>query len=1009
MRIRDRQKAVALLLGSFLLVTPFLADAAQAGPVPVRGGEHPDRGRVVFDWPDRAEYRIEEADGRVIVHFAPHADFHLPDKLPRNVLDLRIEPDGVSLALREGTRLRTFRLGNRVVLDLIDPPNNRRSPLREAATPPPALAHPAAPPVGTTLPPAAANVGHPVAAAGPVAAGPPGLGLPSNSAASGAPAVEAVESQTSPARRAEPPAAPSAVQRGVTSPPPALPPANAVALRLVPLPDGGRAVAMRLPAEAGLAVLRRGDAILAVIDTALPLDTAALRGDPVLGAADVLQLPEATVLRFRLAAPATLAVTRDGDTWRLEPRREPAVGRTIALQAEDGSLVLRAARPARVVAIADPETGLPLLVGAVSEPAQAVSQARRMPQAELLPTALGVALLARGDAVSLRPGVERFVLGGAGEGTAPASGLSGEAASMTRLFDLPALDPVAAQNRLRDQQAALAAAAPLQRAALRRDAAETMLALGLGQEAQAMLRLNFQEDPRAGLDGRVRALQAAAALLAGRLPEAAALRDNTLPPSDEVVLWRSLARAAAGKEAEAAPGLAATLPLLLAYPAPLRDRLAPRALEALLAGREAAAARRLLAALPDIPGAAEAKARLLEAEGKTDEALAAYDEASREKDRPSRARAIRGAAELRLRSGKLDAAGAAKAMEPAIFAWRDEDAEFDTRMRVAALRLQGGAPRDALALLAETRTLFPDRAAALRAPMTAALVDALRREPPLEAVALADANRELMPTDEGGSEAFTLLADRLAALDLSDRAAAVLTRVMAGTTGTPRAALGARLAALRLDLNDVAGAASVLSDSDAPDLATPLADRRALLNAQILARQNRLPEAEAALRAMGPAGLEPLAALLAQNRDWAGATEALSTLAEQPGAIPGVTTADAPVPGTPAAKDTLSGSDTPVAVTPEDTPDAPGEARRRIVARAAAFAALSGDARRSVALRRRWSGKMGDGASAQALEALTRDPVRAVAELPRWEAELNLFRGFPGRLEPLRTDAASSR
>ncbi|MFT8246720.1 hypothetical protein ACLIBK_22025, partial [Roseomonas sp. BN140053] len=799
---------------------------------------------------------------------------------------------------------------------------------------------------------------------------------PAASRAAPAPVPAAAPPASSPAT---PPAEPAAAAPLPVPPPPAraLPPAatlpapEAIPVRLVAQPGRGRALLLALPEDTGLAVLRRGDSVLAVLDAAVPLDLRALRGDPVFGNAEVQLLPDATVLRLRLAAPALLLPRRDGANWLLEAVRDAPPGRSILPAPEGEALALRAVRPGRVVVVEDPETGLPLLLGTVRDAEQNSPLRRSLPRAELLPTILGAALLARGDGVSLRAGAERFLLAGAGEGGAPAAGSFPEAAAMTRLFDLPAVDPEAAQRRLQAQQSGIVAAAPLQRATLRRDAAESLLALGLPQEAQAMLRLAFQEDPQAAADPRSRAAQAAAAILAGRLAEAAALDDATLPRTDETTLWRALLRAARGERAEAAPGLAATLPLLLSYPEALRLRLLAPAAEALLDGNETAAARRLLRDAGAQPGLDYVRGRLLEAEGKRDEALAAFEATARGRDRRLRARALRRSVELRFASGALDAAGAAAALEASLYAWRGDAEEVDTRLRVAALRGEAGDPRGAFDLLGETAALFPDRAAGLRPAQHAALLAAMAREAPLAAVALAEANRDLLAADMEGSGAVALLADRLVALDLPDRAAAVLSRAMAAMSGEPRAALGARLAALRLGERDAAGAEAALAGSAAPGLSAPLAEARAILAARALALAGQEDAAATALRAIGPAALPALADLLAARRDWSGAAAALTAQAALPGEL--------------------------------------DDGRRRIVVRAAAYAALAGDAAQLAALRSAWAPRLGEGALARAFGTLVMDPVRGLDDLPRLQRELDLFRGFPTRLDALRADAALTR
>ena len=177
----------------------------------------------------------------------------------------------------------------------------------------------------------------------------------------------------------------------------------------------------------------------------------------------------------------------------------------------------------------------------------------------------------------MRTGPEQFVIA-AGSGRLALDLAAAQPApsdAMTRSFDLPRLPPAQLLERLRALNASIAAAPPLTRLPLRRAAGETLLALGLPQEAQALLGLAPGEDPEAATDPRLAGLVGVAALLSGRLPQAMALRTADLPETDELTLWRALLAAALGDARAAAPGLAATLPLLFDYPQGLRARLLP--------------------------------------------------------------------------------------------------------------------------------------------------------------------------------------------------------------------------------------------------------------------------------------------------------------------------------------------------------------------------------------------------------------------------------------------------
>ena len=377
-------------------------------------------------------------------------------------------------------------------------------------------------------------------------------------------------------------------------------------------------------------------------------------------------------------------------------------------------------------------------------------------------------------------------------------------------------------RRLRQQVETAASVAPLARGQAREGEAETMITLGLGEEAQAMLRLAAADDPAIAASADMAGLSGIAALLSGRLKEADGVADPRLDGTDEVTLWRAVraAEAAPGSPAAAA-GFAATAPLIAAYPRALRERLLPLAFETMIEGGQSAAAARLMPHLTDEPSLAMARAMLNEANGNIDGALGAYDILAAGRDRLVHATAAVRAVELRLRAGYIDTAHAADALDGLLFAWRGDSRELALRERVADLREQTGAWRSALAMLHETEALFPDDKNAVHARLKSAFARllhdaALDRLAPLELVALVDENSDLLPEGPAGEALEERLADRLLTLDLPQRAAPVLAKLMkTAPTAAGRAGFGARLAALRLRENDAQGALAALAASAA--------------------------------------------------------------------------------------------------------------------------------------------------------------------------------------------------
>ena len=454
------------------------------------------------------------------------------------------------------------------------------------------------------------------------------------------------------------------------------------------------------------------------------------------------------------------------------------------------------------------------------------------------------------------------------------------------------------------------------------------------------------------------------------------LQTTAMPETDELTLWRAILAAARGDARTAASGLATTLPLLLDYSEALRARLLPAAAQALAEAGAIVPLKQLLEGAGPVPALALPRAMLAEAEGNVAAALDGYDRVAQGRDRLDRARALRRAMELRLATGQIDAAQAARALETTLFAWRGDAEEVAARLRLAELRRDAGDARGALALLRETEALFPDRTAPLRPAMGAAFLAALEQETPLSAVAMFDAYPELLPADPRGEAILLMLAERLVALELPDRAAALLGRAAEHAAGPTRAMLGLRQGGLLLANGDAAGTLTALQASATTPLPDQLAIDRSILGARAEARLGRREVAVAALQALGPAGAEPLSQLLAEAQDWAGAAKAFAGYL------------DAVLPAASAPLD---------------------EGHRRLVLRQAAMLVLAGDEAGLAALRGGYGPRIGEGPLNEAFTLLTADQLRGLADLPRLQRELQLFRAMPSRLEALRAGGPVTR
>ena len=823
----------AAILASIVAAAASSAFAGDAGMV--QTVNKPGFGRLVFELIEPNGYNLAVDGDRVIVVFEGAPVITSPGVLPRNVRGIQGGQGAATLLLSPGARARPTVIGNRLVIDVLDPPRGQRGPAGRTMPLRPAPAVPAA-----ILPNAVPAV--PVAQEAlpnvlPAASVKTASGLQAEPAPKlAAPKTEAVPefSGAKPGHKSPVPggdaglpvvaaAADAAVQASSPQAPALAKPAPSTLASVVVLAEPGT----------GAAALRRGDSVLIVFDGPAEVDEARLRRLPGFADATVQHGPVATTLQVPLVS-GSVALTRETPGWRIVPSPLPraaagaqAAGAVVPEQAGD-DVVFKLAQPGRVVAVADPVTGGGLLIGTVNPAAGAAGglpDGANVPGAAILPTWAGVAVEPFSDDLVLRAAPVGFVLSASGAATvAPAAPVA-----LTRRFDFPDQPIPALMQRLRAATAAAAAAAPRARTPGRVAAAQAMLALGLGAEAQSVLSLVAADDPTPPAD--VAALSAIAGLLAGRVTVAGGLDAAALDGSDEIALWRGVRDAMLGRTDAAARVLPGLMPLALAYPAPLRDRVLPIVAEtAVLADHPAAAS------LPDLPHLGFARALQMERRGQEFQALAAYDALAAGQDQLDQVRAGAAAVELRLASGRMDAAQAAAAMSRLVATWRGDAREAATRMRAAELYGKAGSWRPALDLLRETEALFPDAKAAVRARMAAVFNSFLAGADvvaPLDVITLVAEYADCIPP---GADLAELLTDKLLDLDLPARARAVLEpRVAAAAAGPVRSGLGYRLAALQLEAREAEAAERTLATTELTGLPERLAGERLMLGARVKA------------------------------------------------------------------------------------------------------------------------------------------------------------------------------
>ena len=1019
---RKIASTAVLLLAWGLCTAPAEAQAPAPAPaneaVAVRTGNHADFGRIVFDAPPRARYRLTREGNQVTVTFADDVTLGRPGKDPRNVSGLSVAGPRAVFTIPAGARIREMRLGSRVVIDIPDPSAEpaRKTPEprpKEAAVrPPPAPPKPAA----GAEPVVAGKAAGPRPSAEPKALtqateGPKATDAPRKPEPTAAPKPSASETPAAPTgKTATPPAIPTpavpptAAPAPVAAPrvpvhadPPAPTPAPAPAAdppepeprgplalvaRRVPAPPNTDSPAIMLPfaENIGAALFQRETATLAVFAERRPIDLTHLRDDPVFSSATVHLLSNATLLRLPVPDGRSVSIAPSPQGWRVVVSPTAAPRQAMMPVFADGRVTFRTPGAANVVTLRDPDSGATLLVGTVARAGEAVTTERHTVEFNLPVTLRGILVEPLSDAVSLRVVPNGFVLSGPAEGLAlsPPATMTNTmlaAARLTRRFRLPAMPIEGLAQRVLAHVREAASMPPLARGPARKVAAETMVALGMAAEADALLRVISEQDPKEAASPDTVMLKAIAALLAGRPNEARALADPRFGGTDEDALWRAVLLATRQEGSpEAAQLFASTAPLILLYPPMLRDRLLPLALETMVLGGSRAAAEEILAERPNDPLLRLPDALAKQARGDADGALKLFDEIAQGRDQLARAKAAVRAVELRLAKGLIEPAAAADALDRLLYAWRGDWRDLMLRRRIAELRQQSGGWRAALSILRDARGVFPTYGDQIKAWQQAAFADLVvgndvDKLDPLELIGLVEENADLLPANEQGDRLRDRLADRLLALDLPRRADVVLTRLMqTAPTEMGRVAFGTRLARMRLKEGDAEGALAALGQSSNPDLPPEMKEQRLLISASALGRMGNVNGALNALNGLDSlAADETRAMVLEQARDWAGAKRALGSLVRRT------------VPESGELDDT----------------------QQRALLRYATAAARAGDEATLSTLREKESTRMGEGPLGDMFRLLTADPVRAVADLGRAKEEIGLARGVPAGLKAL--------
>jgi tetratricopeptide (TPR) repeat protein len=659
-------------------------------------------------------------------------------------------------------------------------------------------------------------------------------------------------------------------------------PPVAAADRPNPVPDNG---VVKLSAEArggqvvlnfpwksamGAAVFHRGGAIWIVFDAAARLDLTGLaRNSPLIAGVQPIQGPDFTALR--IAAPPNTSVTAgaQGGDWTVTLSNSPQGATDQIKVARDdasatGALSATVAGSTHIFWIDDPVVRDKIAVVTALAPAKGLSSRREFVDLALLASAQGLAVEPIADDLSISTDGDLVTIGRpkglALSGRAGAAGLADNGPGLPQPATRPALidfdnwSKTGSGGFLARYDALESAAAD--EAGKGKDAgmnarmglARFLVGSELSFEAIGLLNLNAKEQPNLLGDAEFRGLRGAAKTMAGRYKEAQtefsvpAVADD--PASS---LWRGYIAVQLGQFAEARAEFNKGAPALFQFTPRWRVRFARADAQAAVElGSNAIAEAEVQVALDNSTDPAEdlatrlVQARVLEAEGEKDRALAVYQAIASVNLPWLSAPALLHATQIRMAQGSLTPTQAADVLDGLRYRWRGDATELETIRALGQIYLGLGRYREGLEALRSAGQNLPDLpdavglqndlATAFRSLFLDGQADGLQ---PVQALALFYDFKELTPIGGDGDQIVRRLARRLIDVDLLGQAAELLKYQEENRLdGVPRAQVASDLATIDLMNRQPEAAIDALNESRTTLLPTALTAQRRVIESR---------------------------------------------------------------------------------------------------------------------------------------------------------------------------------
>ena len=117
---------------AFFITMLAFAPFANAAEVSIRTGTHAEYSRLVFDWKEPVTYTKEKQAGAYTIKFSKAASLNTSKAVANpvaNISGLKIlseDPLSVSINIPENSRIRDLKVGNKIIVDVFNPPGGKK-------------------------------------------------------------------------------------------------------------------------------------------------------------------------------------------------------------------------------------------------------------------------------------------------------------------------------------------------------------------------------------------------------------------------------------------------------------------------------------------------------------------------------------------------------------------------------------------------------------------------------------------------------------------------------------------------------------------------------------------------------------------------------------------------------------------------------------------------------------------------------------------------------------------